>query len=262
MGVMIRPSFFRESGTYSGNALAALATVTCLALSASSAAAAAGGDQPQSPPPVQKRRAAGTSLEKAENFYASGKFSSAAYAFSQAISKTPENKELYRKRGLTRMQLGDYERAVEDFRIANQDLGPYRETKFPGFGAYLDWKRARQQYEHANYVLNRLEKPEQAITMYQTALAVYPTFPQCLHNLAIAFGKTEDYDQAVENCIKAISFRYTDWKFWNTLGLELYHQGKPRTAIRAFKQALNLEPSEPNRVAVLENIEFARDRLP
>ena len=139
-------------------------------------------------------------------------------------------------------------------------MGPYRERKFPGLGNYQDWTRAQQQYLDANGELSR-GNYTLAINMYEVALTIYPHYPQCLHNLAIALGKKGDYQAAGVRCMEAISFRHDDWKFWRTLGFELFKQGRLRPSLAAFQQAMALSPPVPDRAQLIDDVELVKDYL-
>lgn len=192
--------------------------------------------------------------------YEARKFGGAIVAYGQAIGADPKDHEAYRGRGLAYLRKGRFERAIADFDKANADLGPYRETKFPGVGAYLDWQRAHDQYEDANkHLLAR--NYDQAIGMYRISLSIYATFPQCLHNLAIAVSKKGDHQEAAIYCMEAISLRHTDWKFWKTLAIELFMQGNYVLALQAMEHAKELTPPVPETVEIIESIEIIKDAL-
>lgn len=193
-----------------------------------------------------------------QKLYAEGKFGAAILAFDRAIRASRENVEAYRGRGLSYLRIGNIDRAVNDFNLSNQALGPYREQKFPGLGSYLDWKRAHEIYEDGNQYLSQ-ENYDQAISLYKTALSVYPTFPQCLHNLGIATGKKGDHKQSLQYCLEAISYRQSDWKFWQSLALEWHALGNYKLSLKALDHARGLHPPLPDDVGLIEMIENVKD---
>lgn len=197
---------------------------------------------------------------QAKRLYIEGKLGLSILSFDRAVALDPNNFEAYRGRGLSYLAMGRLERAVADFDRANEQLGPYREQKFPGLGGYLEWQRAHEQYEHANNLLKSKDY-DGACAAYKLALSIYPTFPQCLHNLGIALSKRGDHDAAARRCMEAISYRQTDWKFWKTLALEFYAQGKYRIALQSMEHAKELHPPVPEEVEIIESIENIKDAL-
>lgn len=192
--------------------------------------------------------------------YDAGRLGTAILEYDQAINLDPGYYDGYRGRGLAYLRLGRYERAIADFDRSDAQLGPYREQKFPGLGGYLEWKRAHDEYEDANRYLKSGDY-DQAISMYRIALSIYPTFPQCLHNLAIALGKKGDHKQASLLCMDAISYRHADWKFWKTLSIELFMLGKYKSALLVMEQARQLHPPVPEEVEIIESIENIKDAM-
>ncbi len=172
----------------------------------------------------------------------------------------PENHQAFRGRGLSYLRMGRIERAISDFDKAGEELGPYREEKFPGWSGYLDWSKAHDIYTEANSLL-QAGSYQEAIVKYTQALSIYPPYPQCLHNLAIALDKTGEHDAAAQRCIEAISYRDGDWKFWKTLSLELYAQGKYLFALKAMEHARELNPPVPEEVEIIESLDKIRSSL-
>lgn len=207
-----------------------------------------------------KSETADTTCRQAKRLYIEGKLGLSILSFDRAISLDPDNFEAYRGRGLSYLAMGRLERAVADFDRANEQLGPYRERKFPGLGGYLEWQRAHEQYEHANSLLQSKDY-DGACAAYKLALSIYPTFPQCLHNLGIALSKRGDHDAAARRCMEAISYRQTDWKFWKTLALQFFAQGKYRIALQSMEHAKELRPPVPEEVEIIESIENIKDAL-
>ncbi len=203
---------------------------------------------------------AARACQEARKLYDAGRLGAAIVEYDQAIRLDPNYYDGYRGRGLTYLRLGRNDRAAADFFKSDEHLGPYREQKFPGLGAYLDWRRAHDEYEDANRYL-RSGDYDQAISMYKTALSIYPTFPQCLHNLAIALSKKGDHKQAALLCMEAISYRHTDWKFWKTLAIELFMQGRYRQALEDMQYARALHPPVPEEVEIIDSIENIKDAI-
>lgn len=196
----------------------------------------------------------------AKKLYDGGKTGLAILEYDRAIMLSPDSHAGYRGRGLAYLRIGRIERALADFDKANEELGPYREQKFPGLGGYLDWQRAHVEYQEANKDLQS-GNYDRAIMLYNTALAIYPTFPQCMHNLGIALSKKGDHDSAALRCMEAISYRQGDWKFWKTFGLELHMKGRYKFALQAMEHAKELHPPGPDEVEIIESLENIKDAI-
>src|SRR5207237_8968528 len=67
----------------------------------------------------------------------------------------------------------------------------------------------------------------------------------------IAYGCVQDFVSAELCCIHAVSYRPDDWKLWNTLGYEMFHEfqhdkGDPNkldNSGAALKRSLALNPA-------------------
>jgi tetratricopeptide (TPR) repeat protein len=199
-------------------------------------------------------------VAQAKSLADAGKLGLSILEYDRAISLQPGSHELYRSRGLSYLRMGRLEKAIDDFDHANEELGPYREQKFPGLGGYLDWQRAHERYLEGNRELG-LGHYDGAIALYRDALSIYSTFPQCLHNLGIAYGKKGDHEEAALLCMEAISYRHVDWKFWKTLAIELHSQGKYITSLHAMEHAKELDPPTPEEVEIIEGIEVIKDSM-
>lgn len=199
-------------------------------------------------------------MAEVQALIAGAKFRPAVARLDDILRQHPGEKQALRQRGLCYMHLGQFDRAIGDLKVSIDDLGPYRERKFPGRGAYLDWKRAQEQYADANAVFAAGDY-ERAIGMYELALSIYGHYPQCLHNLAIAQGKKGLWKQAEDSCMQAISLRWDDWKFWKSLGYFLFKQGKLDRALLAFRKAMELAPPESDRAQLIEDAEIIKDYL-
>lgn len=201
-------------------------------------------------------KAPGESLAKL--YYNQNRLGLCLLEYNRAIAEDPGNSEALRGRGLAFLRMGRIDKALEDLQQANSNLGPYRETKFPGLGGYLDWQNAHEDYLIGNTYL-RTGAYQRAMEKYRGALLLYPTFPQCLHNLGIILAKTGQHEQAAIACMEAISYRHDDWKFWNTLALELFALGRYRTSLQAMEHARDLKPPAGDEADIIEAIEKIKD---
>ena len=142
--------------------------------------------------------------------------------YGSVIKDEPEDLEAYRDRGIAYMHLAKYREASHDFDTANKNV-PTNPSEFSGIGSEADYNAARPEYLEGNKQLAAGNYAGAAIH-YQNALQKYPQYARCWHNLAIAYSSLKDFYSAELCCIHAISYRPDDWKLWNTLGFNLYHE--------------------------------------
>jgi tetratricopeptide (TPR) repeat protein len=202
-------------------------------------------------------------LGQAKQLYLAGKLHAANAIYSRLLQSDSQHGEALRGRGLVYLRLGLFDEAIRDLSVAEAQLGPYREGKFPGIvgsTGYLEWLKAQKIYDQGNEFLENKDY-ENAIRKYGQALHIYRRYPQCLHNLAIALGKSGQYHAAEMVCMEAISLRYSDWKFWKTLSNELYMQNKFHVALAAVKEAMHLGPPETEQAELIEDLEIVKDQL-
>jgi Tfp pilus assembly protein PilF len=119
------------------------------------------------------------------------------------------------------------------------------------------WQNSVRVYEHAlsvtenNYIAHNnlgvalLGKGEiaAAASHFQSALDIWPPFPEANKNLADILGSSGRLDEAAERYRRAIQGR-PDWaEAHNNLGLVLARQGKLDEAVAEFSRAVQLEPN-------------------
>jgi tetratricopeptide (TPR) repeat protein len=169
--------------------------------------------------------------------------------YDDVLKDKPGDPDALRDRGVVYMHLAKYREAIRDFEDANKGL-TLNPTDFPGFGSRADYDAANVEYKLGNADLSA-GKYADAFNHYQAALAKYPYYAKCWHNMAIACSNLGDNMSAELCCIHAISYRPDDWKLWNTLGYALFGEFKQDksnptklgAAASAFQQALALNPT-------------------
>ena len=86
-------------------------------------------------------------------------------------------------------------------------------------------------------------KLEEAITNYQHALRLKPTYVEAYNNLGNALRDQGKVEEAITNFQHALRLRSTHAEAHNNLGNALTDQGKIEEAITSFKNALRLKPN-------------------
>jgi tetratricopeptide (TPR) repeat protein len=109
-------------------------------------------------------------------------------------------------------------------------------------------KEARKFFEQGNE-LARKDEDQAAADIYQKALSLDPDFPDAHLRLAMSFevlGKKdeaeEEYKKAAEAYQKFVRHNQKDAKAHFNMGLAYSRLGKPDEAVKAFHQAVKLEP--------------------
>ncbi|HVT81175.1 MAG TPA: tetratricopeptide repeat protein [Phycisphaerae bacterium] len=82
-----------------------------------------------------------------------------------------------------------------------------------------------------------------AADAFRKAIALQPTYPEALNNLAHALKEMEELDAAVEYCRQAIEIAPRSARIWNNLGSIHKRRGEMDQAINAYREALRTEPS-------------------
>lgn len=175
-----------------------------------------------------------------------GDLKNALTLYGEVIKDDSDDTEAYRDRGIAYMHLAKYRDASRDFDTANKGF-PQNPTGFSGIGSEAGYNAAKPEYEEGNKQLAAGNYAAAALH-YQTALQKYPQYARCWHNLAITYSSLKDFYSAELCCIHAISYRPDDWKLWNTLGFNLYHEyvhdksdpNKLNAATAALQHSLSL----------------------
>jgi tetratricopeptide (TPR) repeat protein len=95
-----------------------------------------------------------------------------------------------------------------------------------------------------NIFLNRGEY-QQAIILFKRALAIYPKHEKSLHNITVAFIKSQKLDEAREYA-DLLTARYYHENYLNLKAFILIKQNMPRNAIPHLARALRLSPFNRN----------------
>lgn len=179
----------------------------------------------------------------------------------QASALPPSHPELIRKRGLERLDMGDYLGALEDYTlvlandpnyaiaynnraIARYNLGEYQ-------GAVEDCNRAIQlKPNEAAYYFNRgfarlnLQDYRGAISDFSEVIRLKPADADAYFYRGEARRLSGDYLQAIADYTEALRCNPKDAVAYNNRGLVYYHLKEYPKAIENYTQALRINPDD------------------
>uniref|UniRef100_A0A336K8R8 CSON000625 protein n=1 Tax=Culicoides sonorensis TaxID=179676 RepID=A0A336K8R8_CULSO len=108
---------------------------------------------------------------------------------------------------------------------------------------------------------NRLmkeEKYQEAINMYNKAIALDATNPVFYCNRAAAFSRIGDYNRAAEDCKMSLKYDPKYSKAYGRLGLAYSKMNKHELALDAYRKAIEIEPDN---VDYQNNMKVTEERL-
>ena len=131
----------------------------------------------------------------------------------------------YASRGLARLNLGDFDQAIEDYARALR-IRPKLAEAYVGRGIALD---AKGEYDRA-------------VLDYNRAISIDPKFAEAYFRRGCALVKKEDFPAAVRDLERALDLRpnFAWAHYWR--GTSLMKQGRYEAAVIAFTAALELDP--------------------
>ena len=123
----------------------------------------------------------------------------------------------------------------------NVDVGSLPDA-IAEYDAYLDVRPDSwlSHYNRGNHYL-RISKPELAITAYQTAHRLDPSYSPPLVNASIAYNQIGDNEKAEASLRKAIEIEPDGESAWLNLALLLGEQGRKPEAIEAYRKVFELD---------------------
>ena len=152
----------------------------------------------------------------------------AARLLKEILEHAPNHAEALNLSGVVSFQRGDLQRADDLFaRALKAD---------PGCPGALS--------NRAN-VLNRLDRPGEALALYDEALLPNPEHSETLCNRAIVLHRLGRYEEALAGFDKALALRPDFAQAHSNRGLTLQQTGRPQEALASFNRALSLMPDYP-----------------
>ena len=85
-----------------------------------------------------------------------------------------------------------------------------------------------------------------AIAEYNTALKIYPDYPDAFGQRGLAYYRKKDYDKAVADYKRAIELKVGQWKVYNNLGVIYGERNDFQEALKYFRLALKVDSRFPD----------------
>ena len=99
--------------------------------------------------------------------------------------------------------------------------------------------------ENMGTALNGLGRPEEAIAAYRRALKLRPGNPGALANMANALVSLGRHPEAIECLQQALRLDPRNARLYGNFGAALEAAGRPADAVAAYRRALEIDPQEP-----------------
>jgi len=146
--------------------------------------------------------------------------------WSSIIAKEPERAFFaFHNRGIAFSRLGEYDKAIEDYRMAIALRPEYADT-----------------YSNLGIALLKKGFSEEAIRNYRIAITLNPGLVNAHRNLAVALFTSGRFSEALEHYLIVAGLRPEDAGAQNDLGSVYGAMGAYEKAIEHFQTALRLRP--------------------
>lgn len=177
-------------------------------------------------------------LSLAAAYLMEGNYNAAMPELMKAREMDPKNADVENFFGLAYYGMKNYNQAIESFQKA-LSLDSGRADVHNNLGlAYL----ALQQYD-------------QALSEFNTCLASpnYQKKHLPLSNIGLAYMETGRYNEAADALTRATQENPSYGKAYQLLGRVYLTQGNAQAALGALETAMQLDPSDPETISLLEN---------
>jgi lipoprotein NlpI len=169
-------------------------------------------------------------------------------------------------RGTAYRNVGDYDRAIQDFNSAIR-INPRIANAFNNRGIAYDYKseydRAIQDYEQAirlqpNYpdafnnrglVYQELGKYDQALQDFDQAIHLKPDYAEAIASRAATYTAKGEYDRAIEECTRAIKLEPNYAGNFNDRATAYLGKKDYQRALQDLDHAVQLSPRDPHVLA-------------
>ena len=198
-------------------------------------------------------------VEKAYQFYSNDDYNSAINLCNEALSLNPNNALAYCGCGTAYSELGQNERAIQDYDKAIE-LNPNYATAYNNRGESYrhlgQYERAIQDYDKAielnpndDYAYNNrgisyndLGQYERAIQDYDKAIELNPNFDWAYNNRGVAYQNLGQYERAIQDYDKAIELNPNLAMSYNNRGADYKELGQYERAMQDYDKAIESDP--------------------
>jgi len=196
-----------------------------------------------------------------------GKYDEAIAALERVVDIDPELDQAYYTIGLIHWEQDNAQQAVEDLQAAiriNPDVASYwyllsasygRLGDDAGISTYRDKEiSALEQAIDRNpqdfvlrmelgLLLQRLQRYEDAVTLFSEAIRINPDHPIAYNDRAITYTISQQYEKALSDYTKAISINSLFARAYNNRGSTYDYMREYENALADFDQAISINPN-------------------
>jgi len=137
-------------------------------------------------------------------FHDEGDYESAIQKYDQVISADPKNVTAWAEKAYSLISMGEYDESIEACKKA--------------ISSDPESKHLKIVYTTYGNALDALEKPVEAIKIYDEGISHFPEFYQLYFNKGITLTDLNDYDKAVDNFHSAARLNPTHASSHNAIG--------------------------------------------
>ncbi len=149
--------------------------------------------------------------------------------WNDAVKKSPQKVRPYNNRGRAYGNMGEYDKAMDDFRRAIQ-INP----------------RCAEAYYNLGLVYALKGDDENALKNYDQAIALYPNYAAAYNNRGLVLVNKKAYDRAIADYDQALRITPRSPDVYYNRGLAYFHKQNYDQAIADYSQALLLNPRYGN----------------
>ncbi|SEI05858.1 tetratricopeptide repeat protein [Bathymodiolus azoricus thioautotrophic gill symbiont] len=156
-----------------------------------------------------------------------GEYQKAVNDYDQVITLNPEDSTIFKNRGFAYINLGEYQKAIKDCNQAIK-LDPENSTIFNNRGfAYIN-----------------LGEYQKAIKDFNQAIKLNPEDAEVFTNRGVAYINLGEYQKAIKDLNQAIKLNPEDAAAFTNRGVAYANLGEYQKAIKDFSQAIKLNPED------------------
>ena len=204
-----------------------------------------------------RRSSAAAYRKRGDQAMRSGAFAAAIAAYTQAITRDPNNVAAYSNRGIAYESIGEYQLAINDHNAAialNPDISQVYNNRGIAYMGIRDFQAAIDDYTRA-ITLNPDDPTayhnrgnaytetgdfQAAIREYDTALARNPNYDSAYYNRGNAYQRIGDLRGAIRDYDTAILLNPQHVLAYYNRGIVRFRFGRPHGAEQDFQAALRL----------------------
>ncbi len=163
-------------------------------------------------------------MEEGQQLFAQRRYRDAMRMFQKAAELKPSYDAAWRMVGACYHQLGDYQSAMDFYKMA------------------LSHDETDETYYLMGVTMYELGRYEDEISYYRKALSLNPKNVKALNNMGTTLYTLHRYEDALACYDKIIEIDGTDEKVWNNHGVTLKKLGRTEEASESFGRAVGINP--------------------